>query len=276
MRLGMVWTVYRRQLQSAADPVEAGMRLAAAKGVQVFAGQLGDWRDAEHVARVAALREELGLELEGGWSYDFVLADADTAAAALDRLDEYLERCCGPLGITTLGTCAHTDRWRKEPPSLPEALDRLAAALAPAAERCERRGCRLALENHADYRGHEIAQVIQAVDRPGLRARLDTGNAFWTFEDPVDCAAALAPFTITTHMKDIEILQYGQHRGAILGQGHVDFATILRLLRDLSPEPERLPLIAEVEALPKEVDHEAAGDASLAFLAQWCGEGGAA
>lgn len=271
MRLGMVWTVYRRQLQHRDDQVTAGLRLAAEKGCAVYSGPLGDWRDAAQREQVATLRESLGLELEGGWGYDFVLADAETAARALDRLDEYLEVACPALGITTLGTCAHTDRWRKEPPALDEALERIAAALAPAAARCAARGCRLALENHADYRGHEIAWVIAAVDSPGLRARLDTGNAFWTFEDPLDAAEALAPYTITTHMKDIEILQYGRHRGAVLGQGHVDFPRIIELLRERSPEPERLPLIAEVEALPEGTDEAAAGDASLAYLRGLCG-----
>lgn len=266
MRLGMVGRMYAELIGAAHDKREAASALVRDKGLQVVSGSVGsgNWKDSELFDELLRLREELGIELEGGWAYDFVSADSDTATRKLEELAEFIENCCKRLGVTIIGTCAATDRWLKDPP-LQEALRRITDRLTPAARLCERAGVRLAIENHADYRAQEIASIIQNVNSPGLRARLDTGNPFWTYEDPLDAAEALAPYVITTHVKDIRILKYGKNEGAVLGQGHVDLPRIVGILAQRSPDPEKLALIAEVEGIP-EGDRVSAYDASLEYL----------
>jgi len=86
----------------------------------------------------------------------------------------------------------------------------------------------LALENHADYRGHEVASIIRRVNSPGLRARLDTGNAYAVMEEPEAATTALAPFTVATHIKDLLIRP--KHQGLLslvgcgVGEGDVNVA----------------------------------------------------
>ena len=208
------------------------------------------------VERVAALRERTGIEVELSWGDKYV---ANGDAQPTDDFAEFVERVCRPLGVTIVGTISdqHGGRWLKEPP-LAAQLERLAAALARLAPVAEAAGVYLALENHADYRGHELASVIARVGSRHLGAKLDTGNAYCAIEEPVAAAEALAPFTFATHIKD-EIVEAepGNRgvqpgllalRGCALGEGHVDFPTILDLLATRGPLGNDLALTMEVPA----------------------------
>jgi len=60
---------------------------------------------------------------------------------------------------------------------------------------------------------------------------LDTGNAVYLGEDPVETAKKLAPYTVYTHIKDMK------HSGPMLlsvplGQGEVDIPAIVTALKN--------------------------------------------
>src|SRR5436190_1654435 len=160
---------------------------------------------------------------------------------------------------------AHAGRWLKEPP-LAEQLSRLTAALRRLAPVAEGNGVKLAIENHADYRGHELASVLEAVGSPAVGAKLDTGNAFAAVEDPTAAAQALAPFVFATHVKDVRVESepWGRRdqvpesalipNGLLvmlevaLGEGHVDFDAVLPHLAERGPLGRDLVLTIEDKA----------------------------
>lgn len=113
-------------------------------------------------------------------------------------------------------------------------------------------GVLLAVENHCDFTGRELAQLLEMVDSPYVGAALDTANGFTVFCDPNEDIEALAPWTFTTHMKDMKIVDYsvGGHIpmiaiGCTLGEGHVDLSRAIDLLAEHSPQAEGLHLIVE-------------------------------
>ena len=75
--------------------------------------------------------------------------------------------------------------------------------LSEAAEIAEAHGIILAQENHIDFTGPELAQIIEGVGSEHLKVNLDTGNPIRVYEDPVECARALAPYCVSTHTKDV-------------------------------------------------------------------------
>lgn len=75
--------------------------------------------------------------------------------------------------------------------------------LSEAAEIAEAHGVVLAQENHIDFTGPELAQIIEGVGSAHLKVNLDTGNPIRVYEDPVECARALAPYCVSTHTKDV-------------------------------------------------------------------------
>lgn len=215
------------------------------------------WDEPGWVNRVGDLQARYGIHVELGWGDNYIAHGADQPT---ERFAEFVENACRPLGVRIIGTASplHGGRWLKEPP-LDEQLDRLAAALGRLAPVAEAGGVRLAIENHADYRGYELASVLERVGSPAVGARLDTGNAYCAIEEPVAAAEALAPYAFATHIKD-EIVEAepGNRRvppggllalrGCVLGEGHVDFAAILPLLAERGPLGNDLVLTLEVPA----------------------------
>jgi sugar phosphate isomerase/epimerase len=209
------------------------------------------------VERVGELKERTGIGIHLGFG-DKYIEHGD--AQPTDRFAEFVERLCRPLGVDVVGTVSHLHggRWLKEPP-LDEQLERLAAGLKRLAPVAEAAGVYLAIENHADYRGYELASVLQRVGSKHVGARLDTGNAYCAIEEPVAAAEALAPYTFATHIKD-EIVEAepGNRgltpgglltlRGCVLGEGHVDLPAIVDLLAQKGPFGNDLVLAMEVPA----------------------------
>jgi sugar phosphate isomerase/epimerase len=209
------------------------------------------------VERVHALMDRTGIGIHLGFS-DRYIDNAD--AQPTERFEQFVEQVCRPLGVDVVGTVSHLHggRWLKDPP-LAEQLDRLTAALTRLAPVAERHQVYLAIENHADYRGHELASVLERVGSRHVGARLDTGNAYCAIEEPVDAAAALARYTYSTHIKD-EIVEAepGNRgltpggllglRGCVLGEGHVDLPTVVAMLAEQGPLGRGLVLTMEVPA----------------------------
>lgn len=217
------------------------------------------WDDprTNFVPRVAELKERTGIGIHLGFGDRYI---DHGAAQPTERFAEFVERVCRPLGVDVVGTASHLHggRWLKKPP-LDEQLDRLAAALQRLAPIAADAGVYLAIENHADYRGYELARVLERVASRHVGARLDTGNAYCAIEEPVAAAQALAPYTFSTHIKDEVVEAEPGNRGltpggllglreCVLGEGHVDLPTIVALLAEQGPLGGDLVLTMEVPA----------------------------
>jgi sugar phosphate isomerase/epimerase len=202
---------------------------------------------------MARLRDELGeIELEPSCLVNYC-STGDEAKRVRDKVIATLHDL-KRLGGARLRTMAQRqiNRFTKQPP-LDEQLDLIEANLKQVVAVAAELGIVMAMENHCDYRGYEIAGLIRRVDLPSFGAALDTANAFTSFEDPADAAAALAPYAFTTHIKDFRIDALGIPGkapwipvGCALGEGNVDIPAIVDLLARQAPDPQSLPLIVEV------------------------------
>src|SRR5690606_19702246 len=124
--------------------------------------------------------------------------------------------------------------------------------LKEAAKVAEDMGFPLAVENHCDITGRELADILAEVGSDYVGAALDTGNGFTVYCDPQDDIEALAPYTFTTHIKDMRVEQSPIRglipflpRGCRLGEGHVDIDGAVALLAEKSPKAEGLHLLVE-------------------------------
>ena len=149
-----------------------------------------------------------------------------------------------------------TSRFNRQVP-VAEQLARLTAHLRKAAAIATDEGVVIAVENHCDFSGRELAGVLAAVESPAVQADLDTGNSLTVFSDPADDLAALAPYTVTTHLKDMAVIQQTQRGlvpfqavGCALGEGFVDIAKTVHVLRTVGPLGDNLPLNIETGWIP--------------------------
>jgi sugar phosphate isomerase/epimerase len=64
-------------------------------------------------------------------------------------------------------------------------------------------GVKVAVENHAgDMHSWELVDLIEAAGKDFVGANIDSGNAAWTLEDPLDVLENLGPYTICSSLRD--------------------------------------------------------------------------
>lgn len=101
----------------------------------------------------------------------------------------------------------------------------------------------LAIENHKDFAAGEMVALMKSKASPWLGVCLDTGNNIALLDDPIALVEALAPFAITTHVKDMAVASYPD--GFLLsemplGDGMLDMRRILDTIRRARPETRLL------------------------------------
>jgi sugar phosphate isomerase/epimerase len=127
---------------------------------------------------------------------------------------------------------AFASRWRKAVPGAKRAI--------------EQHKLGLGIENHKDWRAEELVELIRSVDSPYLGACVDFGNNVSLLEDPLDTVKRLAPYAITTHLKDMALRPYAdgfELSEVPLGTGICPLATMIGELRKAKPG---LPMCLEM------------------------------
>ena len=90
------------------------------------------------------------------------------------------------------------------------------------------------IENHKEWLSDELAGILHHISSPHLGACVDFGNNLALLEDSLEVAQKLAPYAITTHMKDMAVAQSDEGfllSEVPLGQGILPLAKIMEALR---------------------------------------------
>lgn len=118
-------------------------------------------------------------------------------------------------------------------------VERWQAALPKAALWLEKEGLQAGIENHKDYLGTELAGMLRKIGSASLGACVDFGNNLALLEDAMATVEALAPFAVTTHLKDMAVrpCEGGFELSEVpLGQGILPLARIVDTLRKARPD----------------------------------------
>ncbi len=97
---------------------------------------------------------------------------------------------------------------------------------------------KLAVENHKDWRADEMVDVIKRIDSEWIGVNLDLGNNVALLDDPMAVIELLAPYTLTTHFKDMAVQEYEDGfllSEVPLGDGLVDLKRALTILDQANP-----------------------------------------
>jgi sugar phosphate isomerase/epimerase len=257
------------------DQLKYRIEKVAAMGLtamNVFVVQ--DKLDPSYLESVAELAAKRGVELRGGTGGNFYLS-GDEARAEVERVAGTLRTMARHLGVRysslASGPMRTHHRFADGPP-LEERKAAIAQNVGMLADAVAADSFTIAVENHCDWRGHEVVDIVKAANRPNLKMQLDTGNAFSVFEDPVECARVMAPWVVSVHLKDIRVtpFSYDEVQGiqgvsVPLGEGHVDNATICGILRQHCPNLPSIPLLIEPFYIPRGADVTAFFETSVAW-----------
>ena len=165
--------------------------MAAAEGftgVNVSANGPG-YRDLggttpEHFERVRAHAEERRMRLE--------LDTSDTRADNMRTMLGVAEAC----GADTLRV------YTKYSGTLRELIDWSVRDLRDAADIAAARGVLIVIENHEEFQGDALAEIVGRIDSPWVRALYDYGNSQMVGEDPLVALHAMGPHVSRVHLKD--------------------------------------------------------------------------
>lgn len=120
-------------------------------------------------------------------------------------------------------------------------------------------GVYLALENHCDFTGEEIVNIVDGVNSPNMKCQLDVGNGCSVFTDPMKDIEVMAPYTLSCHVKDfsvkgVEDWQWPNFfltlQGCRLGEGIIDFDVLMKQLIEKAPRNRDIPMLAEQAFIP--------------------------
>ena len=147
------------------------------------------------------------------------------------------------VGSSTVRSCSGgLMRWSKDSPPTDELLGAMAPALRAQRPMLRDHGVVLAIETHFEFTSFELLRLFDMCGAsPGeyLGICLDTMNLLTMLEDPVAAARRLAPWVVTTHIKDGG-LALGPEGfvsfTAEAGKGVVDLPAVIELLAAVNPE----------------------------------------
>src|ERR1022692_3786589 len=100
-------------------------------------------------------------------------------------------------------------------------------------------GVKIAIENHAgDMQAREVKTIIEESGKDFVASCLDTGNPMWVVEDPMVSLEVLAPYVVTSHIRDSVVYEHPRGASAqwtALGDGSIDFHKFMGRYRELCP-----------------------------------------
>jgi 3-oxoisoapionate decarboxylase len=187
-------------------------------------------------SEIKARLDETGVDRVLGWGHPEGLWGG-TKPEELENLKRHIPQTL-KLGSHRMRIVAASMNYAKAPRE--ELIGRVIPLLKEAAHAAEDQDVVLALENHIDFTSAEVVRILDAVASDNLRVNFDTGNCLRLFEDPVDAAARLAPYTVSTHTKDIATRRKGGSPSdnftwwpaCPAGEGVIDMPGVVKALKD--------------------------------------------
>jgi 3-oxoisoapionate decarboxylase len=193
-----------------------------------------------HLEKVRDHARGLGIELEIG-----MLSICPTAArfdpkqgTAEEQLAKMIDsaRIAGaPLVRAVLGD------WRDRASAVPleQHIENTVKTLRAVRTRALDAGKKIAIENHGgDLQGRELKMLIEAAGKDFVGACIDSGNPTWAIEDPHVTLETLAPYVLTSHVRDSAVWRTPE--GAAMqwtrmGEGNVDIGGWVKKFAALCP-----------------------------------------
>lgn len=175
-------------------------------------------------------------------------------AAYLDGVRRHLESCGLGIDAEMNGTdpdelaamleiarrlgAEHLRTYTLRRPDAREQVESAVRDLKLAAPLAEKAGVTLLVENHEDLTATQVAEILDRVDHPRVRALFDYGNSAVFMEEPAVSAAVLGRYVRTAHLKDHVAIPAGVAgngeplwMGVPLGEGNLPIMETTRTLQ---------------------------------------------
>jgi len=205
--------------------------------------------EAEHLRQVREHAQQLGIQLEIGMrsicpTSTMFEPKLGTAEEQLVRMIEAAKTIGSPIVRAVLGSMAD-----RTPPGIESHIEDTVRVLRAVRTRAVDTGIKIAIENHAgDMQAWELVTLIETAGKEYVGATLDSGNATWTMEDPLTSLETLAPYVLSTGIRDSMVWEDAngaQVQWTALGEGLVEWPKYVEKFAALCPAaPFNLEIIS--------------------------------
>lgn len=204
---------------------------------------------------IGSKAKDLGIELHAGtWS---ICPTSKYFKPKWGTAEEHLAlgiRVAKNLGSPVLRAILGMGGDRKTPGGIEARIADTVKVLQSCRSQALDAGVKVAIENHAgDMQAWELVTLIEAAGKDYVGATLDSGNACWTLEDPMESLEILGKYTLTTGLRDSMVWEYADGarvQWVTTGTGLVDWKAYFKRFAELCPGvPANLEVIS---GLPRE------------------------
>jgi sugar phosphate isomerase/epimerase len=196
--------------------------------------------DAAYLADLRSRAADKGLQIQvGTWS---ICPSSNTFKKNWGSAEEHLRQAIGiakSVGSPVLRVVLGNGQDRLSPGGIEARIDDTVNVLKACKSQAVDSGVKIAMENHAgDMQAWELVELIEAAGKEFVGANMDSGNAVWALEDPLQNLETLAPYVLTTSLRDSAIWE--SENGATvqwtaMGDGTVDSQAYFKRFVELCP-----------------------------------------
>ena len=209
--------------------------------------------DQPYLKELKAKADDLGIEIQVGTGG--ICPSSDRVETAFGSAEEHLKltlRIAAAVGSNAARCFLGGMDDRKDPGGIERHIESTVAVLRKVRSYALDLGVKIAVENHAgDLQARELVSLIEAAGKDYVGATVDAGNATWTLEDPVRNLEILAPYAVSSGIRDSMVWE--DERGArvqwtSMGEGCVDMKDYADKFARLCPGvPFQLEIISGVQ-----------------------------
>jgi 3-oxoisoapionate decarboxylase len=215
---------------------------ASIKCDTLFISDLGAFESLEDSALrdVRRKAEAAGLGLYvGGWS---ICPTSKTFKKDWGTAEEFLRlglRVSKTLGSPVFRVILGNSEDRKSEGGIRARMSDTVTVLKACRADALAAGVKIAIENHSgDMHSWEVRELIEKAGKDFVGCNIDSGNAVWTLEDPMDVLETLGPVTICSSLRDSVV--WDTPEGATVqwtavGDGLIDWKKWTARWRELCP-----------------------------------------
>jgi sugar phosphate isomerase/epimerase len=183
--------------------------------------------DDAHLGELKKKADDLGIRLQlGSWSICPSSKSFKNTWGSAEEHGALALRMAKALGSPVARFILGAGNDRSTPGGIQARIADTVAVCKALKGRCEELGVKIAIENHAgDMQSNELVELIETAGKDFVGANMDIGNGVWTMEDPMTTLDNLAPYVLTTSLRDSMIWE--SPKGATvqwvaMGDGVVD------------------------------------------------------
>jgi sugar phosphate isomerase/epimerase len=196
--------------------------------------------EPDNLRKVRAYAEKLGIELELGMrsicpSSKAFDASQGTAEQQIERMLVSAKLVGSPIVRCFLGTMND----RVGPIPIEGHIENTIKVLRNVRSKVIDSGLRIAIENHAgDMQGRELKSLVEGAGKDFVGVCLDSGNPLWVIEDPHVTLETLAPYVLTSHVRDTAVWRIPEGAAVQwvrMGDGNIGIDSYVKRYLELCP-----------------------------------------